>query len=239
MPDLESSTVKDHLLQNLNHVRSSIHSACERSGRHEGDVQLVVVSKYRPNEHIQILMDAGETHFGESRVQEGRKKIPEFDSEVSWHLIGQLQTNKAKYLPKLFQWVHSVDRIDIVDALEKAFSKHEKKVHVLLQVNIAEEDQKGGCSAEETSELVEYANRSEHLIVEGLMAMAPYSDNPEDARPHFRNLAKLRDEVAEKTGIALPHLSMGMSGDFEVAIEEGATIIRVGSKLFELPENLK
>jgi len=239
MPDLESSTVKDHLLQNLNHVRSCIHSACERSGRDASDVQLVVVSKYRPNEHIQILMDADETHFGESRVQEARKKIPEFESEVSWHLIGQLQTNKAKYLPKLFQWVHSVDREDAVDALDKAYSKHEKKVHVLIQVNIAQEDQKGGCSAEEAPELIKYADKAGHLVVEGLMAMAPYSDNPEDARPHFRNLTKLRDEIAEKTGIALPHLSMGMSGDFEVAIEEGATIIRVGSKLFDLPENLK
>lgn len=243
MMKMDTQPLRDQLLANLEFVKQRISSACERSGRDPRDVTLITVSKYRPAEQIQIQYELGERHFGESRVQDGQAKIPDFtkkwaDGPAEWHLIGQLQRNKAKYLPGIFQWVHSVDRLKTAEALCRAFSGHPNPVNILIQVNIAGEEQKGGCAPEDTLQIIEGCHNLGNVRVQGLMTMAPYCDDPEEARPVFKELAELAKTLRQQTDLSLPHLSMGMSGDFEVAIEEGATLVRVGSRLYEgMPDN--
>lgn len=224
------------LAANLADVRARMAAACARAGRDATSVKLVAVSKYRPVEHTRALYDLGVRDFGENRVQEGRDKIPVLPHDIAWHLIGPLQTNKAKYLPGLFAWVHSVERVEVADALEKAYAKSGERVRILIQVNIAGEEQKSGCTPADAEALVRAAAAMPHLDVRGLMAMAPFVDDPELARPVFRGLRELAITLREATGLALPELSMGMTGDFEVAIEEGATIVRVGTALYQEPD---
>lgn len=227
----------DFLAVNLAAVRARMAAACRRAGRDAGSLRLVAVSKYRPIEHTRALYDLGLRDFGENRVQEGREKIPALAPDIAWHLIGPLQTNKAKYLPGLFGWVHSVERIDVAEALEKAYAKVGAggRVRVLVQVNIAGEEQKSGCESAEAEALVRAAAALPHLDVVGLMTMAPFLDDAEQARPVFRALRELAERLRAATGLALPELSMGMTGDFEVAIEEGATMVRVGTALYQEP----
>ncbi len=219
---------------NLSSIQRRIHQACERAGRAPESVHLVAVSKNRPIEQTRILYDQGIRAFGESRVQELRTKAPEFPNDCQWHIIGPLQTNKVKYLPGLVSWVHSVDRAELVEALETQFAKRSgERVNVLIQVNIAGEEQKSGIDPKEAAELVQLASEQPHLVVRGLMTMAPYTENIEETRPVFRGLKRLATEIERATGVSLPHLSMGMTGDFEVAIEEGATMVRIGTALYE------
>jgi pyridoxal phosphate enzyme (YggS family) len=220
---------------NLAAVKRRIAEACVRAGREPESVRLVPVTKQRPIEQVHELYRLGEREFAENRAQEARDRIPAFGHPATWHFIGPIQTNKAKYLPGRFAWVHSVDRIDAAEALQKAMQKHPElpPLKVLLQVNIAGEEQKHGTQSEESETLLRGILDLDRLDLQGMMCMAPYSDNPEDSRQVFRGLRLLRDELAGRTGRPLPHLSMGMTGDFEVAIEEGATIVRVGTALFE------
>lgn len=229
----DQPNVSVNLEEKYQSVKERIAKAAERSGRKAEDVLLVAVSKYRPMEQLLTQYQFGQRHFAENRVQESQKKIPDFPAGCQWHLIGPLQTNKAKYLPGLVDWVHSIEREKVISALEAAYSQAGKTVQVLIQVNIAGEEQKSGCEPSEVETLVRLCLQSPSLHLQGFMTMAPYSDNPEDARPVFRSLRELAEEVRQKTGLKLPHLSMGMSGDFEVAVEEGATIVRVGSALYE------
>lgn len=221
------------IAENLERVEQRIASACQRAGRRREDVTLVAVSKYRPEEQTRALHALGVRHFSENRVQEGRDKIPALPRDIEWHLIGRLQTNKAKYLPGLFRWVHSVDSEKVAASLEKAYAKAGETVHALVQVNIAGEEQKGGIEPAGTEALLRAMEGLQHVRVEGLMTMAPYSDDPEDARPVFRELRELAQLLRGKTGLPLPHLSMGMTGDFEPAVEEGATIVRIGTALYD------
>ncbi|MDX1973590.1 MAG: YggS family pyridoxal phosphate-dependent enzyme [Candidatus Sumerlaeia bacterium] len=207
--------------------------AAERSGRTPSQITLVAVSKYRPLEALLAQHGFGQRHFAENRVQEMVRKIPLSPSDCVWHLIGPLQTNKAKYLVQGVQWIHSIERIKVAEVLEKEFADAGKRVNVLIQVNIAGEEQKSGCTPNEAPDLVDYVSRQPHLQLQGLMTMAPYATDPELARPVFRALRNLRDQLESSSGLPLPHLSMGMSGDFEVAVEEGATIVRVGTVLYE------
>ena len=224
----------DQIPGNLNEVKQRIAAACSRADRSPDDVTLISVTKQRPLEQVHELYRLGEREFGENRVQDARKRIPEFGQPATWHFIGPLQTNKAKYFPGLFTCVHSVERIEAAEALSKAFEKRsDETLRILLQFNIGGEEQKHGAEEDEAVKLLEQAAALPRLKVEGLMCMAPYSENPEDARPVFRRLRELRDVLQEKTGHPLPHLSMGMTGDFEVAIEEGSTMVRVGTALFE------
>lgn len=214
-------------------VLERIRAACQRAGRPEDSVLLVAVSKYRPLEQTMQLYRAGQRHLGESRVQEAREKIPEMPPDIVWHLIGRLQTNKAKYLPGLVEWVHSVDRLSVAEALEKAYAKEGKSIRVLLQINAGGEEQKAGVEPEEAEEFVRQCAALPHLDVQGLMTMAPFVEDPEQTRPVFRRMRELAEELRASTGLALPHLSMGMTNDFEVAVEEGATMVRVGTALYE------
>jgi pyridoxal phosphate enzyme (YggS family) len=207
--------------------------SAERSRRTPSQITLVAVSKYRPLETLLAQHGFGQRHFAENRVQEMTRKIPLTPPDCVWHLIGPLQTNKAKYLVEGVQWIHSVERIKVAEVLEKEFAQAGKTVNVLIQVNIAGEEQKSGCTPEETSALMDYIARQPHLRLQGLMTMAPFATDPELARPVFRALKNLRDQLESGSGLTLPHLSMGMSGDFEVAVEEGATIVRVGTVLYE------
>lgn len=217
-------------------IEHRLRAACVRAGRLREDVLLVAVVKQRPLEAVRELHALGERHFGENRVQEIRERVPELafpDAHV--HFIGHLQTNKAKYLPGLVQWVHSVDSLEVAEALNRAWEKHPclPMLNVLVQVNIAGEEQKSGVEPAEAEALVRATAALPRLALRGLMTMAPYGEETEASRPVFRGLRTLRDRLATETGIALPDLSMGMTGDFEVAVEEGSTLVRVGTALFE------
>lgn len=226
-------TIAARIEENLEAVRARFDGACARAGRDPAEVRLIAVSKYRPAEETRALYDAGVRDFGENRVQEACAKIPEMPGDIRWHLIGPLQTNKAKYLPGLLAEVHSVERMKVAAALEEEYGKRGLAVSVFVQVNVAGESQKSGCAPQDTEALVRGVAALGSVELAGLMTMAPYGTNAEQARPVFRALRKLRDEVSAATGIALPRLSMGMTNDFEVAIEEGATEVRVGTALYE------
>jgi PLP dependent protein len=222
--------------ENRQIILSRIESACERARRDASEVRLIAVSKFRPIEQSHELYNAGQRDFAENRVQEGREKIPRLPGDIEWHLIGQLQTNKAKYLPGLFSWVHSVDRPEVVDALEKSFAKADLTVRILIEVNVAGEEQKAGVDPANLTELVRHAAARPHVDIQGLMTMAPFVDDPEQTRPVFRRLRELAVRTEGETGVALPELSMGMTNDFEVAVEEGATMVRIGTALYQSDE---
>lgn len=221
----------DDLSARLTKIQADITSAAQRSGRNPSDIELVAVSKTQPLEAIQEAMRAGITHFGENKVQEARGKIETLGRGV-WHLIGHLQTNKAKDAVRLFDFIDSVDRPELMEELNHRADAHGKIQNVLLQVNIAGESAKFGCTPETARELAEAINALPRLALHGLMTIAPYSPEPEKSRPHFAGLRELRDKIEADTGLHLPVLSMGMSGDFIVAIEEGATSVRIGTALF-------
>ena len=209
-------------------VEEQIEAACARAGRDRNDVKLVAVTKGHGAAEIEErVLGQGCLVLGESRIQEWRGKAKELaDWEIEWHLIGNLQRNKVKYcLP--FHAIHSLNSRRLADELQRQSERLEHRFRVLVEVNVAEEESKRGAGIDEASELVDYARTLPNLAVTGLMAMAPYAEEPESSRPVFVGLRELRDKLA------LVELSMGMSSDFEVAIEEGATIVRVGSALFE------
>lgn len=223
------------IAENLESVERRLRAACDRAGRARADVLLVAVTKQRPLPQVEALHRLGPADFGENRVQEARERIPVLPHGITWHFIGHLQSNKAKYLPGLIQVVHSVDSIELARALSKAWEKHPEipPLRVLLQFNIAGEEQKHGARGDAALELLGGVLALPRLRVEGLMTMAPFSDDPESARPVFRALRELRDALQSRSGHALSALSMGMTGDFEVAVEEGATHVRIGSALFD------
>lgn len=220
--------------KNLKRIEGEITEACQKAGRAREEIKLLCVVKKRPLERLWELHSLGPADFAENRIQEARERIPQLPATINWHFIGHLQTNKAKYLPGLVAWVHSVDRIDAARALEKAWSKHLDlpPLNVLLQFNISGEEQKYGAAEEEAFQFLRETNALRRLKIQGLMCMAPYREDEEEARPVFRELRTLRDKLQKESGIPLPHLSMGMTADFKVAISEGATIVRIGSGLF-------
>ncbi|HEX7003304.1 MAG TPA: YggS family pyridoxal phosphate-dependent enzyme [Trueperaceae bacterium] len=212
----------------IDEVRRRIAAACERAGRERSEVKLVAVTKGHPVAEIEErVVDEGCLVLGESRLQEWRAKEAELTGRgIEWHLIGNLQRNKIKYcLP--FHTIHSLNSRRLADALQAYGERSDHRFRVLVEVNVAGEESKLGIGVEEAAELVAYARALPNLQVAGLMTMAPHYDDPEQARPVFRGLRGLRDKLG------LVELSMGMSNDFEVAVEEGATIVRVGSALFD------
>lgn len=213
-------------------VRSRLERACERAGRDPAEVRLIAVTKGKSVSVIQGVLAHGQTALGESRIQEWRAKAEALSGgagpEVEWHLIGNLQTNKVKYC-RPFHTLHSLNSERLADALEAFAERHDHRFRVLVEVNVGGEANKQGVSPRDTPALVRYAQGLPHLELAGLMTIAPYADS-ETVRPMFRDLRKLRDTLA------LRELSMGMSGDFEVAAEEGATYVRVGSALFSQQE---
>jgi pyridoxal phosphate enzyme (YggS family) len=220
--------------QNYHRVLERVRNVEQRSGRPEGSVTIVGVSKTVGRDAVDRAYSAGVRHFGENRVQDALEKFqPSLPDDATLHLIGYLQSNKARDAVSLFQIVHSVDRMSVIEALEKRAEQQDKIVQVLIQVNIAEEEQKHGCPPSETERLVCVAHEAPHLEVRGLMTIAPLVDTAEAVRPVFRGLRELRDHIQTRhSDICLDELSMGMTNDFEVAIEEGATIVRIGRAIF-------
>jgi pyridoxal phosphate enzyme (YggS family) len=208
--------------------------AAERAGRNPEFVRLVAVSKTQPAEAVAAALEAGQGLFGENYVQEFLEKARQVPAGVEWHFIGSLQSNKAKYLAGLTTLIHSVDRISLAREIDRQWEKAGKICDILLQVNISGEETKSGATATGLMDLAREAAALPHLRIRGLMTMPPFYDEPERARPFFRELKCLAGVIAEEKipGISMDELSMGMSGDFEVAIEEGATLVRVGSAIF-------
>lgn len=219
----------------LEAVLERIRKACERCGRDPQSVHLVAVSKTVPADRVRQAVEAGVRLLGENYIQETRAKYAELsDLSVSWHFIGHLQSNKAKYAVRMFDLIHSLDSLKLARELNRQAARRDRVQPVLIQVNISREESKSGIAAEETEALVRDVSALEHLSVQGLMTMPPYFDQPERARPYFKKLFQLarRIEGLGIAGVSMKTLSMGMSGDFEAAIEEGATLVRVGTAIF-------
>lgn len=222
------------IVGNIARIRERIAAACLRSGRRPEDVKLVAVSKTVSPELIRQAFDAGLRDFGENRIQEAEAKSPALaDLEATWHLVGHLQTNKAKPARELFQWIHSVDSIRLAQRLDKV-APSSGRLPILLEVNLGGEPSKFGVREEEVVELAERVGRLSSLELRGLMVIPPFFEDPNRARPFFRRLHELAASIALRNlpGVSMQELSMGMSHDFEVAIEEGATIARIGTAIF-------
>jgi len=219
---------------NIERIRERIANAAHRAGRDPATVKLMAVTKTVDDERIQAAIDAGITLFGENYVQEAKRKIEVMGRDVSWHMIGHLQSNKAKYAVNLFNMVHSVDRMSLATELNRRAANAGITMDILVEVNVSGEESKEGIPRDGAIELVENVATLDNLALRGLMTMPPWFDNPEDARPYFIRLRELRNEIIAKNipGVAMTELSMGMSGDFEVAVEEGATIVRIGTAVF-------
>ncbi|MGQ9909812.1 MAG: YggS family pyridoxal phosphate-dependent enzyme [Candidatus Flexifilum sp.] len=230
----------------LHRVRDQIRAACQKAGRSPDEVTLVAVSKTHPADAVVTAIEAGLQHFGENRVEEAAGKIPQMrqltDRPVIWHMIGHVQSRKARDLPGLFALVHSIDTIRLADKLSRALAEAGQTMDVLLEMNVSGEASKAGFAAHnwrnnetiraQLAESLDAVARLPNIRVRGLMTMAPIAEDPETVRWVFADLRELRDWLARSTGIALPELSMGMTDDFPVAIEEGATLIRIGRALF-------
>ncbi len=221
----------DGIQERLAAVRRRIEAAAARSGRPNSAVTLVAVSKTMPAAAIREAVSAGVKILGENRVQEAREKIEALPGAAEWHLIGHLQTNKAKLAVSLFDCIHSLDSVRLAQELGRHAEEAGRRLCCLVEVNLGEEAQKSGVDAAEVRPLLEAARRLPQLSVQGLMTIPPFLPGPESVRPFFRRLRELRDRL-EAEGWTLPDLSMGMSHDFEVAIEEGATLVRIGTAIF-------
>jgi len=222
----------DSLEQNYSRLCTEIRQAAEKNGRHPESVRLLAVSKKVPAERLRILWGLGHRLFGENRVQEARAKIPEMPSGGEWHFIGGLQTNKAKEAVEWFDVIESVDRLELAAELQKRAEAAGKNLKVLLEINVGGEAAKHGAKPEEARALLHAINGMSRLEVGGLMAIPPFREEPQEARPFFCKLREIRDQLEQSSGAGLPELSMGMSHDFAVAIAEGATLVRIGTALF-------
>jgi len=224
------SFIKDNLLE----VKERMKKAAERSGRNSNEIKLIAVSKTVDVHCIKEAIKAGHQLFGENRVQEARDKIKDIGRDVKWHMIGHLQRNKVKYIFDLFDMVHSVDSIPLAHEIDRIGKKKGKVMDILVQVNISGEETKYGMEAAEMMKIIKEISNYEHISIKGLMTMPPFFNDPEDARPYFIKLRELKNEIEKQKveGVSMEELSMGMSNDFEIAIEEGATMVRVGTAIF-------
>ena len=217
----------------LEEVRARIEAACKRAGRDPSEVEIIAVTKTHGAEVVREAWDAGLSVVGENKVQEAAWKKPASVTGPMWHLIGHLQSNKVRKALELFDFFHSVDTAQLADRMNAIAEDMGASPHILLEVNVSGEKSKSGMKPEDVEPTIRHILEScPRLTVEGLMTMAPFSENPEDARPYFRRLRELRDELEAALSVGLPRLSMGMSGDYEVAVEEGATWVRLGTVLF-------
>lgn len=224
---------------NLISIQSRIEAACRRAGRDPASVELMAVTKGHSPEMIGEAASLGLTLFGESKIQEAKGKLPLCPGSAHWHMIGHLQTNKCRDAIQLFEMIHSVDSLHLAEELNRRAEQASRSPRILLEVNLAGEASKFGYSPERLLAELEQINSLPRLEVHGLMTIAPWTENPDKVRPVFNRLKKLKERCEAILGAPLPHLSMGMTGDFEVAIEEGATIVRIGSALFGPRPTLK
>lgn len=220
------------LAENLITIQARIDAACARANRPTGAARLMAVSKNQPPEVVAAAADLGLTLFGENRVQEAKLKIPACPGRLRWHLIGHLQSNKCRDAVTLFEMIQSVDSLDLAREINKWAEKSAKTMPILLEVNVAGESSKFGYPPERVLTELAEINRLPRIELHGLMTIAPWSQDPEKVRPVFRRLRNMKEECEQSMGVPLSELSMGMSGDFEVAIEEGATMVRIGTALF-------
>ena len=220
--------------ENLEQVEQKIAAACQRAGRKREEVTLVAVSKTKPLEAVEEVLDLGILEFGENKVQEMMEKQEHIKSPVHWHMIGHLQTNKVKYIVDKVVLIHSVDSLKLAAQIQKEAEKKNVVVDILIEVNIAGEETKFGVTKEETIPLIEEISKFPNVHVCGLMTSAPFVEDPEEDRQYFRELYQLFVDIKEKTldNIDMKILSMGMTNDYEVAIEEGSTMVRIGTAIF-------
>ncbi len=221
--------------ENYKRIMEEIEKACLRAGRQTDEVKLLAATKTRTPDEIREAYEAGVRLFGENRVQEAREKIPQLKdlTGAQWHMIGHLQTNKVKYAVELFNCIETLDRKELVDELLKRMERKSiKEIDLLIEVKLSPEESKHGCPPERVEELLSYTLQFPQLNVLGFMTVPPYLENPEEVRPYFRELRQIRDRMEEVFNRKFPELSMGMSHDFPVAVEEGATIVRIGTVLF-------
>jgi pyridoxal phosphate enzyme (YggS family) len=213
-------------------VREAIDRAATAAGRDPAQVELIAVSKTHPPEAVREIAAAGQDVFGESRIQEARAKIPLLPSRLHWQFIGHLQKNKIRAALPLFELFHSIDSLELARNVDRIAAEEGQRPKVLLEVNMAGEASKFGFAPETLAAQLDELLALGRLDILGLMTMAPYAPEPENSRPYFRRLRELRDRLQQEAGVGLPHLSMGMSGDYLVAVAEGATLVRVGSAIF-------
>ena len=216
-------------------IKKRVEAACLRVGRKPEEVTLIAVSKTKPVEMLREAYEAGARDFGENKVQEIRDKYANISWPVRWHLIGHLQTNKIKYIVDKVALIHSVDSIKLAQAIDKEAAKHDvKEVPILIQVNFAHEDTKFGLNPEDVFDVVKEISTLEHVKIKGLMQIAPFVDDPEDNRKYFRAMKQLSVDINNKNfdNVDMSILSMGMTNDYEIAVEEGATMVRVGTAIF-------
>lgn len=222
------------ITENLEQVRKNIEEACRAVNRDPGEVTLISVSKTKPVSMLQEAYDAGSRDFGENKVQEIMDKYPQLPSDIRWHMIGHLQRNKVKYIVDKVALIHSVDSLRLAETIENEAAKHNVTVPILIEVNVAQEESKFGLKTEEVLSLVESVAALPHINIKGLMTIAPYVEDPEENRAIFRQLKKLSVDIAAKNinNVNMSVLSMGMTGDYQVAVQEGATMVRVGTGIF-------
>ena len=222
------------LVNNYNDVLNKVHASCNAANRNIDDVTLIAVSKTKPSSDIKTLYDAGVRDFGENKVQELTTKYEELPKDIRWHLIGHLQTNKVKYIVDKVHLIHSVDSVKLAKEIEKEAAKKDIIVNILVQVNVANEDTKFGLDNNEVLQIIEEISVLPHIKIKGLMTIAPFVDDGEENRKYFNQLKQLSVDIKAKNidNVCMDMLSMGMSGDFETAIEEGATHVRVGTSIF-------
>lgn len=229
--------MNNDIKDNIREVRKKIEEAALKAGRKPSDITLIDVSKTKPVEDIEAAAECGERVFGENRVQELTEKIEYFENrgvQFEWHLIGHLQTNKCKYVVGRTKLIHSVDSYKLAEELNRESAKKSVVTDILIEINIGDEDSKFGCKPENCEELVRQIALLENLHIKGLMCVAPFTENPEENRMYFRQMRNLSVDIEGKNidNVSMCELSMGMTGDYQVAIEEGATMVRVGTGIF-------
>jgi hypothetical protein len=222
----------EEVLSNLAQIQDKIASAAQRVGRKPEDARLVAISKKKSADHIRAAMDAGQQIFGENLVQEAQRKKEELPGSIEWHLVGHLQKNKVRGALETFDLIHSIDSLALAERVQRLAEEPGFRPRVLLQVNVAGEASKHGFSPDALRAEFEQLLELHRLEIEGLMTIPPFAAQPEDSRQYFVQLRELRDSLQDEFQAGLPELSMGMSGDYEVAVEEGATLVRVGQAIF-------
>lgn len=227
----------EDICNNIEELQNRISRACESAGRNADEITLVAVSKTKPIENIKTAYGCGQIHFGENRAKELQDKMDDYENEdIQWHMVGNLQTNKIKYMVERVNWIHSIEKSKYLREIEKRASRIDRVINTLIQINISGEEQKSGCEPEDLKGILEYAQGLSHVRVRGLMGMATFVDpeEVEKVRPEFKMLKEIRDEHRnyEAENVQLDELSMGMTNDLEIAIQEGSTMLRVGRAIF-------
>jgi PLP dependent protein len=234
-----TTSTMNSVSENLEHVREQITDSAEKANRSVDDIELVAVSKTHDSSRVREAVEAGQQLFGESRIQEARAKIPDLPSNLRWHFIGHLQKNKIRHALPLFELFHGIDSLDLARDINRIADEEGARPRVLLEVNVAGEGSKFGFKPDQLQREIEPLLELPRLTIEGLMTIPPLGPEPEASRQFFAQLRELRDRLEQQFELKLPHLSMGMTNDFTVAIGEGATLVRVGTAIFGERATLK